>query len=595
MSHAAHFPTNDSQLAQSNIAAGGTSDSSSGTKADMTDNAPNSTGFGEKGILDPDEKHELTEEECYDELGFCFPTWKKWTILSVIFAVQVSMNFNTSLYSNALKGIEEEFHVSAQAARCGAMIFLVTYAFGCELWAPWSEELGRKPVLQASLLLVNLFQLPVALAPNFASIMVGRALGGLFTCGGSVTLGMVADMWESNNQQYAVAFVVFSSVGGSILGPVVGGFSEKYLAWRWSIWIQLIFGVFVQILHLALVPETRTTIMMNNIAKKRRASGQSPNVYGPDEIRPYRERFSAKEILVTWIRPFKMFLTEPIVLTLSLLSGFSDALIFMFIQSFALVYEQWEFGSVQLGLAFIPILLGYFIAWFAFIPAIKRNIAEREAKPEDEKAQYESRLWFLLYTAPCLPLGLIGFAWTSGGPPIHWVGSMVFAAIVGIANYSIYMATIDYMICAYGPYSASATGGNGWSRDFLAGVLTIPATPFFTNIGGKQHLQIASTILFCISFVLVIAVYVIYFKGPTLRARSPFAQQLHAAAKEDGGRRRSYVPYSGSRMGSRSTSYAGGRGNSTGAAPDMSSRKNSHTMKRLQQLEQEQQEGKVIA
>jgi hypothetical protein len=43
------------------------------------------------------------------------------------------------------------------------------------------------------------------------------------------------------------------------------------------------------------------------------------------------------------------------------------------------------------------------------------------------------------------------------------------------------MATIDYMICAYGPYSASATGGNGWSRDFLAGVLTLPATPFFES------------------------------------------------------------------------------------------------------------------
>ena len=25
---------------------------------------------------------------------------------------------------------------------------------------------------------------------------------------------------------------------------------------------------------------------------------------------------------------------------------------------------------------------------------------------------------------------------------MHWIGSMIFAAIVGIANYSIYMATI---------------------------------------------------------------------------------------------------------------------------------------------------------
>jgi sugar phosphate permease len=178
------------------------------------------------------DKYEITEDDCYEELGFCYPKWKKWYILTVIFWVQVSMNFNTSLYSNAIPGISEEFHVSAQAARCGAMIFLVLYAFGCELWAPWSEEFGRWPVLQLSLFLVNIWQLPVALAPNFASIMVGRALGGLSSAGGSVTLGMIADMWEADNQQYAVAYVVFSSVGGSVLGPIVGGFTEKFLDWR---------------------------------------------------------------------------------------------------------------------------------------------------------------------------------------------------------------------------------------------------------------------------------------------------------------------------------------------------------------------------
>jgi MFS family permease len=426
--------------------------------------------------------------------------------------------------------------------------------------------------------------------------MVGRALGGLSSAGGSVTLGMIADMWESDSQQYAVAFVVFSSVGGSILGPIVGGFSQAFLDWRWSIWIQLIFGGFVQILHLILVPETRTTIMMDNIAKKRRKSGQDTNIWGPNELVPFSDRFSAKEIFITWGRPFKMFLTEPIVLTLSLLSGFSDALIFMFIQSFALVYKQWGFGPVELGLAFIPIGIGYFIAWLSFIPIIKRNIKERRDKPDDEKAQYESRLWWLLYTAPCLPIGLIGFAWTSTGPPIHWIGSMVFAAVVGIANYSIYMATIDYMICAYGPYSASATGGNGWSRDFLAGVLTIPATPFFTNIGGKNHLADASTILFCISFVLVIAVYVIYWKGPVLRKRSLFAQQLSdARAEQDAsGRRLSRLP-TGSRansfarsqqdlrmrqaLGSRQNSHAGHR---TPQRTPMGSRKNSHAAPKAQ-------------
>lgn len=188
----------------------------SSTKADAHDDraASVATGPGGGNSADPEkkaalgnaDKYEITEDDCYEELGFSYPVWKKWYILTIIFVVQVSMNFNTALYSNAIGGISEEFNVSEQAARCGAMIFLVMYAFGCELWAPWSEEFGRWPIIQLSLFLVNIWQLPVALAGNFATIMVGRTLGGLSTAGGSVTLGMIADMFETDDQQYAVAY-----------------------------------------------------------------------------------------------------------------------------------------------------------------------------------------------------------------------------------------------------------------------------------------------------------------------------------------------------------------------------------------------------
>ena len=253
------------------------SDSEGSTKAG---DSPNGLG---KEKVDPDnfDKIEITEADCYDELGFSYPTWKKWMILTVIFLVQVSMNFNTSLYGNAVSGISEEFGVSAQAARCGAMIFLVFYAFGCELWAPWSEEFGRKPIIQASLFLVNIWQLPVASArptslPSWSAVLWAV----LSTAGGSVTLGMIADMWEADTQQYAVAYVVFSSVwrfrawsncwwilrtisrlevcnSFHTTLSILANFST-----RWCIWIQLIFGVFIQIRPLSsLVPETRTTII----------------------------------------------------------------------------------------------------------------------------------------------------------------------------------------------------------------------------------------------------------------------------------------------------------------------------------------------
>ncbi|KAK2782413.1 hypothetical protein FQN53_009750 [Emmonsiellopsis sp. PD_33] len=51
------------------------------------------------------------------------------------------------------------------------------------------------------------------------------------------------------------------------------------------------------------------------------------------------------------------------------------------------------------------------------------------------------------------------------------------------------MTTIDYMVATSGPYSASAAGGNGFSRDLLAGISTMYATPMYTDIGGRLHLQ----------------------------------------------------------------------------------------------------------
>ena len=89
------------------------------------------------------------------------------------------------------------------------------------------------------------------------------------------------------------------------------------------------------------------------------------------------------------------------------------------------------------------------------------------------------------------------------------------------------MATIDYMIASYGPYSASATGGNGFSRDFLAGIAAMYSTPFYEKVGKQRyHLEYPTTILACLAFVVTIPIYVFYWKGPIVREKSKFAQVL---------------------------------------------------------------------
>jgi hypothetical protein len=114
---------------------------------------------------------------------------------------------------------------------------------------------------------------------------------------------------------------------------------------------------------------------------------------------------------------------------------------------------------------------------------------------------------------------------------MHWIVSMVFSMLIGIANYAIYGATIDYMVESYGAYSASATGGNGFARDFLAGIAAVYSVPLYSNIGNKHPLANASMLLGAFAVVFTVPIYVFYWYGPKIRAKSKFATEL-AADKE---------------------------------------------------------------
>ena len=125
------------------------------------------------------------------------------------------------------------------------------------------------------------------------------------------------------------------------------------------------------------------------------------------------------------------------------------------------------------------------------------------------------------------------------------------------------MATIDYMIASYGPYAASATGGNGLARDFLAGVAAMYSMPckcasregltafgysltesiVYTNVPafGRLQLVLPTIILACLAFLVTIPIFVFYWKGPAIRARSKFAQSLACDRKAHEERRRSAI------------------------------------------------------
>lgn len=71
------------------------------------------------------------------------------------------------------------------------------------------------------------------------------------------------------------------------------------------------------------------------------------------------------------------------------------------------------------------------------------------------------------------------------GPAYNpWIASLIFTYLIAMANYTIYMAMIDYMVAAYGVYSVSMTGGNGFIQDLLMGIAMMYLVPMYKNISG---------------------------------------------------------------------------------------------------------------
>ena len=73
--------------------------------------------------LDANGRRELKEWECWDKLAYSWPKWKKAMYLASIAGIQISMNFNTSVYPSAVKPLVAHFGISEQQARVGQMIY----------------------------------------------------------------------------------------------------------------------------------------------------------------------------------------------------------------------------------------------------------------------------------------------------------------------------------------------------------------------------------------------------------------------------------------------------------------------------------------
>ncbi|RAK88465.1 MFS multidrug transporter [Aspergillus costaricaensis CBS 115574] len=406
---------------------------------------------------------------------------RKGIIIAISGMSTLSVAFASSAYSGDLSAICHHFGVSDEAATLGLSLYVLGFAIGPLLWAPLSEAFGRRIMFLTTFSLFTIFNVAAAVSANFASLIIFRALAGMFGAAPLTNSGeVVADLYDAETRGLAAVFYSCATFLGPVLGPIAGGFLGETQGWRWIEGLLSFYSGIMLILGIVAVPETFSIVLLRRRAAM--LSMQTGKFYVTIDHHRNPPGSLMKRFQEATSRPLRLLSKEPLVIQV----------------------RGWSPGVADLP--FISIAIGMFFAT-AFMVFINRQYARRFRASQSGQRPPEARLLSAQVGAVFIPSGLFLFAWTNS-PSVHWAVCMVGIAMFGCGNICVSLALVNYLIDTYVAYSASALAAATVMRSLCGAVF-----PLFTTYIVPGFLSLA-----CLPAAFLLSRY-----GPQIRQRSKFA------------------------------------------------------------------------
>ncbi|TIB76261.1 MFS general substrate transporter [Wallemia mellicola] len=395
-------------------------------------------------------------------------------------------------------------------------MYIVGYSVSPPLLAPCSEELGRMRMYQISYGLYFLLFLPIALARDMATVIVCRFIQGAFASAGtSLVAGTIADLLPNGHQKdFAVAIFAYSAVFAMGLFPIPLGWIIVYdteSGWRLIQFIQMGMAGVWALFMFAVMHETRPHVILIRKARKmRKATGLN-----------YKSKIKKPKlsylIRVSCYRPIVMLFREPIITFFSAWLALAWSFYFAIIGSISHVFGiLYGFNQGELAAIYTSLAVGVTISLiFNFV------VQDKLFKKKFEKRGPEARLYATMFIGPLLPLGCFVYGWTSYSY-VPFIAPSIGLGMISCAIFTIYLAATQYVMDAYGSYSASGVASLSIVRNLCAGFWPLFTNTFFDRVG----FQFAPTIIGIAAVVFTLSSYILFFQGSKIREKSKFAQDL---------------------------------------------------------------------
>ncbi|KAL8804991.1 MAG: hypothetical protein Q9200_005596 [Gallowayella weberi] len=431
---------------------------------------------------------------------------KKWSIAALVALVALLIGLNATSVTTPSLVIAKEFHVSDHHfthSYWPVIVWNTGAAFGPMVILPLLENFGLK----------NGY---LALAPNFATLLVSRALAGV--SGGILQNSfeqVAGDLWPIDRERnMSITLSTFVYVAGVTLGPALGSM-VAVLSWRWIFYVQLITLCVLFPVLLAIMKETRGPIILSQLARTddslAKASTELPQL-------PLN-----KLLYEAVARPAHLLFTEPVIFSLTLWSAFCFGLVFIMTQSIAQVYStNYAFSDSASGLVQISLFVGECFGFAACLP--QNNYYLRSAARNTFEPGVPIPEARLPLSVPSSLVGLAGglfwYGWASF-PHVHWIVPTIGLALVGFAIMVIMTAVDMYITDSYTKFAGSAISAVALGENLFAAWLPLATRSMYTNLG----FQWASSVLGFVALALTLAPIVLVWKGQKVRDKSPFINE----------------------------------------------------------------------
>ncbi|KAF4783414.1 major facilitator superfamily transporter [Colletotrichum scovillei] len=384
---------------------------------------------------------------------------KNWSFLSRLFHTAIpcflafEITFATSITVPATSLIMEEFSVSRTKSILPLTLYTLGLAIGPLFIAPFSEVIGRKWIYAGSCTFLLAFLGGASAVTTFSGLLACRFIAGtLGSAGIAVGAGTIADVWELGKGAGASLLYILGPFLGPTLGPLAGAYiiHDRDNDWRWTQYVLLMVGAPIWVGAMLMKETSKAWIL-------RKESGEEPITFAR----------LGSIVRIAVMRPTKMLLTEVIVSSLAIYTAFAYAMIFSYFGSCSYVLQKYYgFNLREVGLSFLSIIIGYFLATFVFafldakfrIPAVQAG----EGFPEQR-----------LYAA------LVGTH--RGG---HWAALVAAGIPFGLGAFCLFLSVITYMVDFYGQKAAaSALAANGILRYILGAVFPLFTLQMYEKLG----------------------------------------------------------------------------------------------------------------